>query len=120
MQIDLVTASYGELLSAMHQIQAAMEQIESDAFTVLQAGQDMPGWKLQIGKRVRKIAEPELLADALRAFGVNNKDIYQVSMIGLKDFDKLVSARHIPESVYSPFIEVNQSPSKPVYIGEQK
>ena len=119
MQIDLVTASYGELLSAMHQIQAAMEQIESDAFTVLSAGHDMPNWKMQMGNKVRKIVEPELLAAALREFGVNNKDIYQVSVIGLKDFDKLVSARRIPESVYSPFIETQQHPAKPVYTGDQ-
>lgn len=119
MQIDLVTASYGELLSAMHQIQAAMEQIESDAFTVLSAGHDMPNWKMQMGNKVRKIVEPELLAAALREFGVNNKDIYQVSVIGLKDFDKLVSSRRIPDSVYSPFIETQQRPAKLVYTGDQ-
>ena len=119
MQIDLVTASYGELLSAMHQIQAAMEQIESDAFTVLSAGHDMPNWKMQMGNKVHKIVEPELLAAALREFGINNKDIYQVSVIELKDFDKLVSAGRIPESVYSPFIETQQRPAKPVYTGDQ-
>ena len=37
----------------------------------------------------------------------------------VKDFDKLVSARRIPESVYSPFIETKQRPAKPVYTGDQ-
>jgi hypothetical protein len=84
------TGKLVELLKLAPMVRVALDAAETEAFLRLQAGQEVPGWKLVYGEKRRVWGDPVAAKGKLHALGFTDADILKVELVTPPQAEKLV------------------------------
>lgn len=98
---SLTAQDVGRLMGEVDLIEGWCAAIRERAYRDLEAGVDVPGWKLVVGRKGQRKWESEaVVEDKLRHFGLNEYAIYEKSLISPAGAEKLVKAGVLTKEQY--------------------
>lgn len=111
---DLVGYLMGEVDLIEGWCKALRERCQQD----LEAGVDVPGWKLVAGRKgLRRWDSENVVADKLKSFGLNDYAIYEKSLISPAKAETLVKAGQLTKEQWAELqAEMKQANGKPAVV----
>jgi hypothetical protein len=98
---SLTSQDVGRLMGEVDLIEGWCASIRERVYRDLEAGVDVPGWKLVVGRKgQRKWDSDVVVEDKLRHFGLNEYAIYEKSLISPAGAEKLVKAGVLTKDQY--------------------
>lgn len=67
--------------------------IQEHALEVALSGDKVPGYKVVAGRTIRKWTDEVAVADAMRAEGLSNEQVYSMKLIGMTEAEKLLGKK---------------------------
>ena len=83
----------GELLTKMEVFTDWIAAVQGYAYAKAMAGEKVTGWKVVEGRSIRKIVDAEAAEGKLRALGLQDGDIFNSSMKGIAELEKMLGKR---------------------------
>lgn len=115
--------SYAECLDLRIQLNNHISAIEADAESRLRNGEEVPGFSLKKGRKVRSVTDEPILVIALeKKFRIPRDRFYTRKLVGIPAIEKILAERNISKLDVAAFlhdhITVGFSASSMVYTGE--
>ncbi|WAX17835.1 hypothetical protein PM708P2_00025 [Parabacteroides phage PM708P2] len=89
----LSLSEIGDLLTKMDVFTDWIEAVKQHAYAKAMSGEKVEGWKVVEGRSVRKIVYQAEAVDELRAMGLQDCDIYNTSLKGITDLERMLGKK---------------------------
>lgn len=119
--IDVNYLNLTDLYILRVNINNRIEQIEKDAQVALEAGEDVPEYKLSKPRKVRKILDETTLVQSLGNYGIPAKELYDAKLKGVPALEAIIKDK-LPEQhkqLMSELVDVSMSKPRVIYVGEE-
>ena len=100
-----------EVLKNKTQIENWIKEVEEFAFTRLENGEDVEGYKLVEGRTRRKITDTEGAIDRLTSIGLKREDCIKTTLIPLTEMEKKVGKKRLTELMDGLIIKPKGKPT---------
>ena len=89
----LSLSEIGDLLTKMDVFTDWIEAVKQHAYAKAMSGEKVEGWKVVEGRSVRKIVYQAEAVEELRAMGLQDCDIYNTSLKGITDLERMLGKK---------------------------
>lgn len=102
----LSTEEMAKLLRWRPTMESWLKAIEQELFNRADGGEDVPGFKIAVGRRRRAWKKPHRLLDALDLIGIDPADAVTTKLKSPKQIEGLLRVRRLPKNAIASLVEV--------------